>query len=293
MQKKAPARGHCLTPEADAEGGPRADESAAVARWPDATNPLAEVLGRSAGRRSTIDATGPSVAFVAAWLITDATGSVQPVLWGAVAAIAAASTGGWLRWRQGERPRAVAVGLLVAVAAATVALYTGRPQDFFLLQIASNAASLVAWIASIAVRWPLLGVVVGTLLGQRTSWRRDPDLLRAYSRASWVWVAQYAIRLLVFVPLWAVDATVALGVARAVLTWPLVAGSILASWPVIRSALPPEHPGLRHPRGDEPNTAYEVGPADEFSDSTAVPRRWQTCETAGEVTLDDEGGQRG
>ena len=93
-------------------------------------------------------------------------------------------------------------------------------------------------------------------------------MLRAYSRASWVWAAQYAIRLLVFVPLWAVDATVALGVARAVLTWPLVAGSIFAAWPVIRSALPPEHPGLRRPRSDEPNTANEVVPADEISDST-------------------------
>jgi hypothetical protein len=41
---------------------------------------------------------------------------------------------------------------------------------------------------SIAVRWPLLGLVVGTALGQRTRWRRDPDLLRGYRRASWVWV---------------------------------------------------------------------------------------------------------
>jgi hypothetical protein len=43
------------------------------------------------------------------------------------------------------------------------------------------------------VRWPLLGLVVAFVLGQRARWRRDPALLRAYMRASWVWVGQYLV----------------------------------------------------------------------------------------------------
>jgi hypothetical protein len=101
------------------------------------------------------------------------------------------------------------------------------------------------------VRWPLLGIIVGTLLGQRTQWRRDPDLLRGYQRASWVWVAQYVVRLAVFVPLYLADAVVALGVARVVLTAPLVFLCVVVSWWVLRAALPAGHPGLRlrHPGG--------------------------------------------
>jgi hypothetical protein len=97
-------------------------------------------------------------------------------------------------------------------------------------------------------------LVVGTVLGQRTRWRRDPDLLRGYQRASWVWVGQYLVRLAVFIPLYVADAVVALGVARTVLTWPLVALCVALSWPVLRSALPPGHGGLRHPAvpPDEP-----------------------------------------
>ena len=104
-------------------------------------------------------------------------------------------------------PRARCVlGLLGVTVAALVALSTGRAVDFFLVQIVSNAASALVWAVSIVVRWPLLGIVVGTLLGQRTRWRRDPDLMRGYQRASWVWVAQYLVRLAVFLPLYAADA---------------------------------------------------------------------------------------
>lgn len=207
-------------------------------------DPIREVLG---GRGEALDAGLPSVAFLVVWLAADPLGFAQPVLAGGVASVVVAALVAAWRLRRGERPRAVAVGLLIAVIAATVALYTGRAQDFFLPRIAANAGSLVAWIASIAVRWPLLGLVVGAALRRPTAWRRDPDLLRGYSRASWAWAAQYLVRLAVFVPLWATDLVVPLGIAQIALTWPLVAVCVLVSWPLVRSALPPGHPGPRHP----------------------------------------------
>ncbi|GGQ50229.1 DUF3159 domain-containing protein [Couchioplanes azureus] len=205
---------------------------------------LAEVLG---GRRAALDATVPPVVFVAGWLAGG-----RSVWVGAAAALVAALAVAGVRLRHGDRPRAVLVGLLGVCVAALVALRTGRAEDFFLLQIVSNAASALLWAVSIVIRWPLLGLVVGAVLGQKTRWRRDPDLLRAYGRGSWIWVLQYVVRLAVFVPLWAAHAVVALGVARAVLTWPLVAACLAVSWWVIRRSLPRDHPGLRHPRTGVP-----------------------------------------
>jgi len=200
---------------------------------------LAHLLG---GRRGALDATLPPLAFIAGYL---AGGESLAV--GVAAAVAVSlAVAGW-RMSRGERPRAVVLGVLGVALAALIALRTGRAADFFVLRIATNAASAAAWLASIAVRWPLLGVVVGLVLGQGTRWRRDPALLRAYSRGSWVWVLQYVLRVAVLVPLWYADQVVALGVAQAALTWPLVALCLLVSWWVIRSSLPPEHPGLRHP----------------------------------------------
>ncbi|SBT43821.1 DUF3159 domain-containing protein [Micromonospora auratinigra] len=221
---------------------------------PQATESLTDLLG---GRRGAVDATVPAVAFAAGWLVAG--------LWGGVgtAVAAGAAVAGW-RLRRGDRPRSVLVGLLAVCLAALVALRTGRAGDFFLLQLLSNAASGLAWAVSIVVRWPLLGVVVGAALGQRTRWRRDSALLRAYARGSWVWVATYVLRLAVFVPLWLGGQVLALVVARVALTWPLVAAALAASWWVIRRALPPGHPGLRHPvvasGGDErPQTGKKRG----------------------------------
>ena len=201
---------------------------------------LADLLG---GRRGAVDATGPPVVFVVAWLVSD--GSVGTA---AVAAVTVALlVAGW-RLGHGHRPRGVLVGVLGVAVGALVALRTGRAEDFFLVQMAANAASALVWMVSIAFRWPLLGVVVGTLLGQRARWREDPDLLRAYGRASWTWVVQYLIRLAVFVPLWWAGQVLALGVARIVLSWPLVATCVGVSWWVLRRTLPRDHPGVRHPR---------------------------------------------
>ncbi|MGC4806069.1 DUF3159 domain-containing protein [Micromonospora sp. DT233] len=194
------------------------------------------------GRRGAIDATLPPVAFAVGWLSTG-----NSLVAGVAAAVLTGTAVALWRLRRGHRPRSVLVGLLAVCVAALIALRTGRATDFFLLQVLSNAASALAWVVSIVLRWPLLGVVVGTVLRQRGRWRRDRALLRAYSRASWVWAATYVLRVAVFVPLYLGGQVVALVVARVALTWPLVAAALAVSWPVIRRSLPAGHPGLRHP----------------------------------------------
>ncbi|MQA15218.1 MAG: DUF3159 domain-containing protein [Pseudonocardiaceae bacterium] len=218
----------------------RSGTLADVARTrPDPPESLTQLLG---GGRSALDATLPAVAFVLGWLV-----SGRSLEWGAAAALTAGAGVAVMRWRGGGRPVAALLGLLGVLAAVLVALYTGRAADFFLTQLLSNLASALVWAVSILVRWPLLGLVVGGLLGQRTAWRRDPALLRAYALASWVWVGQYVVRLAVFTPLWAAGAVLPLGAARVALSWPLVAVCVAASGTVLFRALPDGHPGLRHP----------------------------------------------
>lgn len=192
------------------------------------------------GRGAALDATGPAVAFVVGWLA-----SGRSLGWGTGAALVTGIVVAGLRWHRGDRPLAALLGLLGVCLAALIALYTGRAADFFLLQLLSNVVSALVWALSVLVRWPLLGVIVGGVLRQRTAWRRDPDLLRAYSVASWVWVGQYLIRIAVFTPLWALDAVVGLGVARVLLSWPLVAACVAVSGAVLIRVLPTDHPGLR------------------------------------------------
>lgn len=209
---------------------------------------LAQILG---GRRGAIDASIPPAAFVVGWLAAG-----QSIAWGAGVAIGVAVLLGGYRIARGDKARAVVVSLAAVIAAALIALHTGRAEDFFLLQLLSNVASALLWAASIVIRWPLLGVVVGLLIGQKTRWRRDPELVRAYSRASWVWVlGQYTLRVVVYGLLWWSGQVVALGIARTVLSWPLVAVTVATSGWVLYRTLPAEHPGLRvveGPAGENP-----------------------------------------
>ncbi|WP_330271404.1 DUF3159 domain-containing protein [Lentzea sp. NBC_00516] len=204
---------------------------------------LASLLG---GRGGALDASLPPLAFVAGWLLFG-----HSIGAGAVIAVLCGVAIGVFRLVRGEKPRAVLLSVLLVVAAALVALYTGRVEDFFLIQLLSNVASALAWAGSIAVRWPFLGLVVGTLLGQKTRWRRDPALLRAYSVASWAWVGQYVLRVAIFTPLW-LDAQVFwLATLRVALSWPLQIVCILVSGWLLKRALPNGHPGFRHPRVPE------------------------------------------
>jgi hypothetical protein len=212
------------------------------------TEPRAESMRDSlrtllGGRRGALDASLPPLAFVIGWLV-----SGQSIAWGAGAAVAAGVVIGALRLMRGHRVTAVAASVAAVAAGALIALRTGRAEDFFLIQLLANIASALAWTVSILIRWPLLGVVIGALRGQKTRWRRDPDLLRAYGRASWVWVLQYTLRVLVYGVLWLSGWVVALGVARVVLSWPLVVATVAVSAVVFQRSLPAEHPGYRHPQ---------------------------------------------
>ncbi|WP_461154286.1 DUF3159 domain-containing protein [Saccharopolyspora tripterygii] len=195
------------------------------------------------GRGSAVDASLPPVAFGVGWFFGG-----ESIVIGSAAAVAVGAILGGYRLRKGARPLAVLISLLVVMLGALIAIRTGDAADFFLPRLASNALSALAWMTSIAIRWPLLGVVVGFALRQGRKWRHDPVLLRAYSRASWVWVGQYVVRLIVFIPLWLAGATGPLTVAQLVLTWPLVAVCVAVSWWVMRRCLPADHPGMRHPR---------------------------------------------
>jgi hypothetical protein len=121
----------------------------------------------------------------------------------------------------------------VAVAG-YVASRTGRAEDFFLPGLLLNAAYAGAFVISIAVRWPLLGVIVAGASGRDMAWRADPVRRRAYARASWIWVGLFGLRIAVQLPLYLAGALVALGTARVAMGVPLFAVVAWLSWLLLR-----------------------------------------------------------
>lgn len=202
---------------------------------------LFELLG---GRTGAFDASLPAAGFAAGWLAGG-----RDLLWAIGGAVLVAVVVSVWRLVGRHQPRAAALGLAGVLAGALVAARTGRAEDFFLVQLLTNVVSALAWIVSIWIRRPFLGLITAAVLRQRRRWRQDPVLLAGYQRASWWWVASYALRTVVFATLWASGAVLALSIARIVLSWPLVVAVVALSWVTLRRHLAGHgHPGLRHPQ---------------------------------------------
>lgn len=224
---------------------PESPFPAPVATTP--TNPLHDLLG---GRRGALESALPSVIFVTAYLLS---GSDLTI--GLAAAVSVALVLALLRWHRREKPVRVLGGLVAVAVAAIVAARTGNAADYFLPSLLANMASAGIWAIANLIGWPLLGVVLGFALGQKTGWRSDPDLIRAYRRASWIWAISFLIRAGVNTPLYLTDNLVGLGISRVLLGWPMVLVVIALSWLVIKRSLPADHPGILHPRTTRNHTA--------------------------------------
>ncbi|WP_375164391.1 DUF3159 domain-containing protein [Arthrobacter sp.] len=128
-------------------------------------------------------------------------------------------------------------GLIGVGICAFVANRTGNAEDFFLPGFFTNAAYIVGMVISIAVRWPLAGLLFGFIRGEGTDWRKHPARIKAYSLATWLIIAVLALRLIVQVPLYLVDNIAALGATRVAMGVPLYALGLWFAWLVSRPAL--------------------------------------------------------
>lgn len=156
------------------------------------------------------------------------------------AAVPAVALSGWRLLAREPLTQAMS-GVFVVAIGAFVATRTGRAQDFILPSIVKNVAFALIYAVSIVVRWPLVGVLVGQLLGEGFRWRAVPARLRLYQQVTWVWVAVFAIRLAVQVPLWAAGAVTALGTANVLLGLPLFGLAVWVSWLMLQR-VPVVHP---------------------------------------------------
>ena len=189
---------------------------------------IAEAIGGPLGMAETAL---PAVAYVVAYTASGSNTNVAgAVAVGLALALAIA------RLVRGESPRHALTGLLGVGFAAFIAAKSGKAENFFLPGLLLNAAYAAAFFISIAARWPLVGVVVTKLDGEDNSWRSDPVRMRAFRRASWLWVTMFSARLIVQLPLYLAGAVVALGVARTAMGLPLFALCLWLSWLLVRGA---------------------------------------------------------
>jgi len=199
-----------------------------------APSTIAEAVGGPLGMAETAV---PAIAFVVAYTISGSdTNTAAAVAVGLAVVLAVA------RLVRRESPRHALSGLIGVGFAAFIATRSGKAEDFFLPGLLFNAAYASALLISIAVRWPLIGVIVTKLDGEDSSWRDDPRRVRAYRLATWLWVGLFSLRLLVQLPLYLAEEVVALGIARTAMGLPVFALGLWLSWLLVRGVRPAPAP---------------------------------------------------
>jgi hypothetical protein len=122
-----------------------------------------------------------------------------------------------------------------------------RALAYFLPGILYNAGYSAAMVLSILVRWPLVGLIVGSVSEDPTGWRRDPQVVRLCSRLTWLLVLPCLLRVSVQAPVYLAGRAAsdvdpwltALGVAKVAMGWPLQVAALTAMlWVLARDRTP-------------------------------------------------------
>jgi hypothetical protein len=192
---------------------------------------LADAVGGPLGMAETAL---PAVAYVVAY-----TASSSDTKTAAIVAVALSLALTAARLVRGESPRHALSGLFGVAFAAFIAAKSGKAENFFLPGLLLNAAYASVMLISIAVRWPLVGVVVTKLDGEDSGWRSDRLRMRAFRRATLLWAGMFSARLVVQLPLYLAGAVVALGVARTAMGLPVFALCFWLSWLLVRGVRVP------------------------------------------------------
>lgn len=222
-------------PVAGADGGGASGALAGLAQEMAAKSALArkdngeiDLLAAAGGIRGIAESVFPGLVFLVVFTLT---GNLPWSLGGSVAVAAVFLVA---RLVQGTPLTQALAGIAGVGLSAFLALKTGKAENFYTIGFFTNAAYIAAMALSIAVRWPVLGLLFGYARNEGVQWRKKRERLRAYSVATWIIVVVMAARLAVQLPLYFAGAIDALGAMRLLMGVPLYAFGLWIAWLVSR-----------------------------------------------------------
>jgi hypothetical protein len=186
------------------------------------------------GVRGMVDMTVPGFVFVLIYTITK---ELALSSWSAVGVTVLLAL---IRVARKETLKHAFGGVLGVAIGAFIAMESGKAANFYLPSMIYGVVLGVVYLVSVLVRWPLIGVVLGPILGENMTWRTEnPGRLAAYTKATWVWIALFAVRAGILFPLYWANKVTWLGVAKIGLGVPPWLIAIYLSWLILSKAPPP------------------------------------------------------
>ncbi|MEY3076333.1 MAG: DUF3159 domain-containing protein [Candidatus Nanopelagicaceae bacterium] len=186
---------------------------------------IVQALG---GKKGLFDSGIPSIVFLVVFNIRD------DVREAAMVALALSAVLGVFRLLRREKLQSAVTGVIGVLICYLLVRSTGKAEDFYLPGLFINAGYGAVYLITNLAGWPIIGLVLGPLLGEDMHWRKVPERKRAYQRAGWLWVGLFLLRIAVQLPLYLAGYINALGIARLVMGYPLFIAVAWGTWVIIK-----------------------------------------------------------
>jgi hypothetical protein len=189
----------------------------------------AKVLAAFGGKKGLIDSGVPALIFL---IIFNIRKDLQEAL---IASLAISAVITIIRLATKSTIQHAVSGLIGTLICAWFANRSGEAVDLYIPKLLTNLGYGTVYLISILIRWPLLGVLLGPIVGENFSWRKDPARRAAYTRATWLWVGMFATRIVVQYPIYRSGNLNLLGTVNLAMGYPLFIATAYGSWLILKS----------------------------------------------------------
>ena len=197
-----------------------------------------KVVNALGGKKGLIDSGVPSIVFLVVFNIS------KEVNTAIMSALALSLILAIFRLIKKDTIQHSVSGVIGVLICAYFANKSGNASDFYIPKLLTNLGYGSVYLIANLAGWPILGVLLGPILGENLSWRKDPARARAYKRASWLWVLMFFTRIAVQYPIYRSGNVNLLGTVNLAMGYPLFLATAYGSWMILKS-VPTTKPEVR------------------------------------------------
>lgn len=188
----------------------------------------AKILDALGGKKGLLDSGLPALLFLIVFNVFD---DLHIALYGAVGTSIVLTI---IRLAMRDTIQHVISGLIGVLFCAFLANRSGNASDFYIPKLLTNLGYGTAYLIANLAGWPVIGVILGPLLGENFMWRKNPERKRAYIRAGWLWVALFFGRIAVQFPIYKSGNVNLLGTVNLAMGYPLFIATAWGTWLILK-----------------------------------------------------------
>ena len=188
-----------------------------------------KVLAAFGGKKGLIDSGIPSVIFLVVFNLAD---DLQKAL---IASLIISALLTIIRLAKKDTIQHAISGLIGSLICAWFANRSGNASDLYIPKLLTNLGYGSVYLIANLSGWPVLGLLLGPILGENLTWRKDAARSRAYKRASWLWVLMFFTRIAVQYPIYRSGNVNLLGTVNLAMGYPLFLATAYGSWMILKS----------------------------------------------------------